>query len=86
MEILIVPPAGVNLQAFLDGGRKLGQTTVVRGMTVPSEIRNDLLQPVFITNDHTVIVDEILRDFSLALFYRSRKSAPSDLLAFQGQV
>jgi len=57
-----------------------------KGMPVPSEIRNDLFQPVFITNDHTIAVDEIPRDFSLAPFYRSHKSATSDLSKFQGQV
>ena len=79
MEILIVPPAGVNLQAFLRKGSRSGQAQREMAMSVPCEVRNDLFQPVLITNDHTVIIDETVLDFSFIMSHRSQESSSGDL-------
>ena len=53
-------------------------------MSVPCEVGNDLFQPVLITNDHAVTVDEILRDFALTLSHCSQESPPGDLSVIWG--
>lgn len=84
MEILIVPPAGVNLQAFLHKGLKSGQAQGEKATPVPSKVRNDLFQPVLIANNHAVTIDETLREFSPAPFHRSQESPPGNLSTIQG--
>ena len=48
---------------------------------IPREIGDDLFQPVFITNDDTVVIDGTPVDFFPALFHRSQESPSSDLSA-----
>jgi hypothetical protein len=77
--MLIVPPAGVNLQAFLRKGSESDQALRGKAMRVPCEVCNDLLQPVLITNDHAATVDEILGDFSLIQSRCGQESSSGDL-------
>ena len=57
------------------------QTQPGTAIHVPCEIGNDLLQSVFITHDHTVMVGGAVV-FS-SLFHRSREGPSGDLSAIQ---
>jgi len=51
---------------------------------VPREVRNDLFQPVLVTNDNTVTSDWTILDSSLALFHCSPKGASGNLSVTRG--
>ena len=51
---------------------------------VPCEVRNDLLQPILVTDDNTVTTDWTVLGTSLSLFHCSQKGTPGNLSAIQG--
>jgi hypothetical protein len=53
-------------------------------MHVPCEVRDDLLQSVLITDNHTVTVDRSLLDFFFALFHRGHEGPSGNLSTIQG--
>ena len=52
---------------------------------VPREVRNDLFQPILVTNYHTVTTTGALPGPFLALFHRSPEGMPGDLPLNQGK-
>ena len=65
------------------GTSKSNQIAWGMAVHVPCEVRNDLFQPVLITNDHTVTTYGIVLDPSLTLFHGGPEGASGNLSAIQ---
>lgn len=50
-------------------------------MRIPCEVGDNLFQPVLVTNDNTVVIDDAPIHSFPALFHRSQESTSSNLSA-----